>query len=122
MNGRLVAVGAVLGGAVALATTLVFDPAEGTGSSAAVLVGSALDTASEGKPDERVDKQARIDFIAGCTDTARANGAPEHAIRPYCECMYSTIAREERLDVLASDPPAEPPAWLLRIAEDCASA
>ena len=62
--------------------------------------------------------------MAGCTDTSRANGAPEHVIRPYCECMFSSVARSGRLDEIAelADSGAPPPRWIVEIAERCAAA
>ena len=170
MKGRGTAIGAVVGGAIALAITLAFDPAEGTGSeayeggarfgeiaryvlfgaacgacverlragarggllwgvgalaAAALVIGPAIDTAGEGTPEERFDTgRARTDFIAGCTDNSRAQGVPEHTIAPYCKCMWATLERDERLDEIAeiADSGAQPPRWIVEVAQRCAAA
>jgi hypothetical protein len=170
VTGRLAAAGAIAGGALAFALTLLFDPAEGSGSTAyeggarfgeifryvllgaaggaclerlrarggllwgvgalvaaALVVGPAIDTVADGTPEEREAKKLhseryRAGFIAGCSDRARADGAPEAAIRPYCTCIYTTLARDDRLeearDVVRDG--ARPPGWLVGIVQGCA--
>jgi hypothetical protein len=173
VTGRFAAAGALACGALAVVLTLVFDPAEGSGSTsyeggarfgeifryvllgaaggaclerlrsgarggllwgvgllaaAVLVVVPAIDTISEGNPEERRaeqrrSEQYRIDFIAGCSDRARANGAPEAVIRPYCGCLYSGLVRDGRMDeaeaVLRAG--GQPPAWVVSLAERCAA-
>jgi hypothetical protein len=172
VTGRLAAAGAIASGALAVVLTLLFDPAEGSGSdayeggarfgeifryvllgaaggaclerlragarggllwgvgvlvAAALVIGPAIDTVADGKPEEREAKERRSEpyragFIAGCTDRTRADGAPEAVVRPYCTCLYATLARDQRLDVahdLVVDG-GRPPAWLIGIAQRCA--
>jgi hypothetical protein len=172
VTGRLAAAGALAGGALALALTLLFDPAEGSGSTAyeggarfgeifryvllgaaggaclerlragarggllwgvgvlvaaALVIGPAIDTVAEGTPEKRQAKELqseryRTGFIAGCADRSRAEGAPEAAIQPYCTCLYTTLARDGRMeearDVVMND--GRRPGWLIGIAQRCA--
>jgi hypothetical protein len=173
LTGRFAVVGALACGALALVLTVIFDPAEGSGSSAyeggarlgeifryvllgaaggaclerlragarggllwgvgvlvaaALVVGPAIDTISEGKPEERRaeerrSEQYRTDFIAGCTDRGRANGAPEAVIGPYCACVYTGLARDGRMDEAEAVFRAggRPPGWVVSLAERCAA-
>jgi hypothetical protein len=172
LTGRLAVAGALACGALAVVLTMIFDPAEGSGSTsyeggarfgeifryvllgaaggaclarlragarggllwgvgvlvaAALVVVPAIDTVSEGKPDERRTEQRRseqyrVNFIAGCTDQARANGAPEAVIPPYCGCLYTGLVRDGRMEEAEAALRAggRPPAWVVSLAERCA--
>lgn len=95
---------------------------------ATLVVVPAIDTISEGDPEQRRAEQRRSEryragFIAGCTDRARANGAPEAVIRPYCGCLYTGLVRDGRMEeaeaVLRDG--GRPPAWVVSLAERCAA-
>jgi hypothetical protein len=173
LTGRFAAAGALACGVLAVVLTLIFDPAEGSGSSAyeggarvgvifryvllgavggaclerlragarggllwgvgvlvaaALVVGPAIDTISEGKPEERRAEQwrsdqYRTDFIAGCTDRSRASGAPEAVIGPYCACVYTRLVQDGRMGEAEAVYRAggQPPAWVVSLAERCAA-
>jgi hypothetical protein len=173
VNGRPAVAGAVACGALALALTLIFDPAEGSGSTsyeggarfgeifryvllgaaggaclerlragarggllwgvgvlaaAALVVGPAIDTISEGKPEERRAEERRSEeyragFIAGCSDNMREQGYPEAVIEPYCGCLHDEVTGDSRMEeaeaILRSG--GQPPAWLVAVTERCAA-
>jgi hypothetical protein len=173
VTGRLALAGALLCGALALALTLIFDPAEGSGSgsyeggarageifryvllgaaggaalerlragarggllwgvgvlaAAALVVGPAIDTISEGKPEERRaelhrTERYRLNFIAGCSDGLRDDGYPEGLLQPYCACIYSTLVSEDRMIEFEAhaERTGRPPAWAQGIADRCAA-
>jgi hypothetical protein len=172
-TGRLAVAGALACGALALVLTLVYDPAEGSGSgayeggarfgeifryvllgaaggaclerlragarggllwgvgvlaAAALVVGPAIDTVSDGKPEERRAEESRSEefrqgFMAGCGDGLREQGYPEAVIAPYCGCLHREIAGDSRMEeaeaILRSG--GQAPAWLIAVTERCAA-
>jgi hypothetical protein len=160
-------------GALAVALTLIFDPAEGSGSgsyeggarfgeifryvllgavggaclerlragarggilwgvgvlvAAALVVGPAIDTVADGKPEERRAEERRSEeyragFIAGCSDGMRAQNYPDAVIAPYCGCLHREVARDSRAEeteaILRAGGQAPP--WLVAVAERCAA-
>jgi hypothetical protein len=95
-------------------------------AAAALVVGPAIDTILEGKPEEREaelqrTERYRIDFIAGCVDGLRDDGYREQVTRPYCACLYSTLVRDGRMTefVAHSRATGRPPAWAQGVADRC---
>jgi hypothetical protein len=92
-------------------------------AAAALVVGPAIDTISEGKPEERQAEKFRRGFIAGCSDGMRAQGYPEAVIGPYCGCLHEEVARDSRLEEAETILRAggQAPAWLVAVTERCAA-
>ena len=89
----------------------------------ALIVGPAIDTISEGKPEDRRAEEFRAGFIAGCSDGMRAQGYPEAVIGPYCGCLHREVAQDRRLEeteaILRSG--GQAPEWLVKVTERCAA-
>jgi|Tabmets5t2r1_1033131.scaffolds.fasta_scaffold04141_2 hypothetical protein len=92
-------------------------------AAAALVVGPAIDTVSDGKPEERREEKFRQGFIAGCSDGMRAQGYPEAVIEPYCGCLHDEVAGDSRMEeaeaTLRSG--GQAPAWLVAVTERCAA-